>query len=57
MSVIHGGPFHRLALRRATEREVERRVARWRRKKVWKAPLLWVVAGVVALLGWLGRTK
>jgi hypothetical protein len=39
------------------EREVARRVARWKRKRVWKTPLLWMVAGLAAALSWFGRTK
>jgi hypothetical protein len=33
------------------------KVARWKRRKAMKAPLLWAAAAVTAALAWLGRSK
>lgn len=39
------------------EGEVDRRIRRWRRKRAFKTPALWAVAGLAALLAWFGRSK
>jgi hypothetical protein len=57
MGAVTDGRLRRLALARADYREAGRRARRWKRKRAWKAPLLWAVAAVAAALSWLGRSK
>lgn len=55
MTTVTDGRLHRLALHRASEREVARRVRAWRRRRWVKVPLLWAVAALGAGLTWLAR--
>ena len=57
MSAVQDGRLHRLALRLASEREVARRVSRWKRRQSMKVPLLWLVAALAAVLAWFARRR
>ena len=57
MTSVTDGILRRVTLHRLTQREVAKRVRRWRRKRLLLTPALWVVAGVGAVLAWFGRSK
>jgi hypothetical protein len=70
MRLVHGGQrerlrsgewealdrrIHSMAMLAAAEREVAKRIKRWRRRRWIKVPGLWFTASVAALLAWWGR--
>jgi hypothetical protein len=47
--------IHSMAMLSQAEREVAKRIKRWRRRRWIKVPGLWFTASVAALLAWWGR--
>jgi len=48
---------HRLAMLDLADREVSKRMRRWRRKRWFKIPALWLAALIGAGLAWIAREK
>jgi hypothetical protein len=49
--------IHRMAMLDQAEREVARRMRRWRRRRWFKIPALWLAALIGAGLAWIAREK
>lgn len=49
--------IHRLAMLDQAERAVAKRVRRWRRRRWFKVPALWLAAAIGATLAWFARER